>query len=119
MKMNPLSLASIAILLSGAVYSGFSIGLALPGAAIFSLVVAAPYSFLLRQSGQRALALPLIGAAVGLAGVLLVQLMSGGTPFAPDYYLFGSALGLCVVSFIASLLLLLAPKLRAKLFPSR
>lgn len=119
MKMNPLSLASIAILLGSAVYSGLSIGLALPGAAIFSLVVAAPYSFLLRLSGASVLALPLIGASVGLAGVLLVQLLSGGTPFDLGYYLFGPALGLCVVSFIASLLLLLTPKLRARLFTAR
>lgn len=119
MQIRPIALINGTAILSIALYVGSSIGLTLPGAAVFAVLVVVPFTWLEVLCGLKALVLPMSGLAFGLLAVLVIQLLSGGASVGLSYYLFGPALSLCAFFLVGSVLLLAAPKLRARMFPQR
>jgi hypothetical protein len=119
MKTKILPVATCLVILAISIYVGFSIGLALPGAAVFAALVAAPYTWVVVLCGPKTLALPMSGLAIGFAVLLIGRLLAGGVSFAVEYYVFGPALAVCAVALVGSVLLLAAPGLRTRLFGSR
>lgn len=106
-------------ILGVSIFVGLSIGLDFPSAVILALPVAAPYAWLAKLCGPKTLALPISGLIVGFFVVLLIQFFSNGATIGWDYYVFGSALSLCIFSFVGPVPFLVIPKLRVRIFSPR
>ena len=117
MRIKLIPFLSLIAVFGIALAVGFLIGLPLPGAAGFALLVAVPFTWLEIRCGLKIMLLPISGLVFGLLAVLFVQLSSGGTPVGLEYYLFGPALSLCGFTLVGSVLFLAVPKLRTRVIP--
>ena len=107
------ALLMVPVFLLLTVYLGF---MTIGPAVISSLIIGSLFGLLVLRVGLRAIWVPAGGAAVGLFGIGFVQLISGSSLFAIGYYILAAVMTACTVTFFLSVLLLLAPKLRTRLF---
>ncbi|MFD0320983.1 hypothetical protein [Lysobacter gummosus] len=104
------AMAAIVCWLAGATGLGLTVVSIVP-----ALVVGAAFAGVIRKSGAKALLIPAVGFALGLAGTFALQLLAGGGSFDGIYYLFAAVMTMSVLTFFVSLVLLAAPKLRRRL----
>lgn len=118
LKTLAVTILSALFISSAAFWLALSVGLTMTSATFAAIVIAAPYARLLALSGLRVLLLPAAGLVLGGLAVLIIELLSGGAKISSSYYVFAATLGLCLVALIGSVVFLLLPKLRKRVFNS-
>ena len=106
-------LLAVPVFLLLTIYLGF---MTIGPAVVSSLIIGSLFGLLVLRAGLRAIWIPIGSATLGLLGIGFVQLISGSGLFGIIYYILVPVLTACTVTFFLSLLLLLVPTLRTRLF---
>lgn len=123
MKMTGPGVAAGACLAAATYFLAVTTGLASmmatnPGnakAMVASLFAGMLYGALVSKTGVKALWIPAIGALIGLAGVVITQLISSPVSFPMVYFVFVPIMVAWVTTLSCSIVLLLWPALRIRL----